>query len=86
MATRTDAAFPWWDAAVAIPSIAAQLLLARRRIENWVVWIAVDVVAVPLYAAKGLWAAAGLYVIYAGLSIWGLADWVAVWRRQDRPA
>lgn len=71
----TDAAYPWWDGAVAIASVAGQLLLARRLVENWWVWIAVDCAAVPLYAAKGLWAAAGLYVIYLGLSVWGLVDW-----------
>ena len=76
----TDAALPWWDAAVAIPSVAAQALLARRRIENWWGWIAVDLIAVPLYAAKGLWAAAGLYVIYLMLSVWGLIDWHRVAR------
>ena len=76
----TDASYPWWDAAVAIPSVAAQLLLARRRLENWAVWIAVDLLAVPLYCAKGLWAAAGLYVIYLALSVWGLADWARIGR------
>ncbi|WP_174291027.1 nicotinamide riboside transporter PnuC [Sphingomonas bacterium] len=77
----TDASYPWWDAAVAVPSIVAQLLLARRQIENWAVWIAVDCVAVPLYVTKGLWAAAGLYVIYLALSVWGWIDW----RRATRP-
>ena len=40
------------DAAVAMFSIGAQILLARRRVENWMVWIMVDLVAIPLYAAK----------------------------------
>ena len=75
MHTHTDASRPWWDAAVAIPSVAAQILLARRKLENWLLWIAVDVIAVPLYAAKGLWAAAGLYLLYLALSVWGLLDW-----------
>lgn len=78
----TDASYPWWDAAVAIPSIVAQLLLARRRVENWWVWIGVDLIAVPLYATKGLWAAAGLYMIYLALSVWGLADWCRLARGQ----
>ena len=77
----TDASYPWWDAAVAIPSIFAQVLLARRRLENWLLWIAVDCVAVPLYAAKGLWAAAGLYVLYLVLSAWGFGDWRRARRR-----
>ena len=37
----TNASYPWWDAAIAAASVAAQLLMARRRIENWWVWIAV---------------------------------------------
>ena len=78
----TDASYPWWDAAVAISSVVAQLLLARRRLENWLLWIAVDCVAVPLYLVKGLWAAAGLYVIYLGLSAWGFVDWRRVRRAQ----
>ncbi len=78
----TDASYPWWDGAIAVASVAAQLLLARRLVENWWVWIAVDCAAVPLYGAKGLWAAAGLYVIYLGLSVWGLADWHRLSRAQ----
>lgn len=71
----TDAALPWWDAAVAITSVAAQILLSRRRIENWVLWIAVDLMAIGLYAAKDLWLTAVLYVIFLALSVWGLIDW-----------
>lgn len=71
----TDAAAPWWDAGVAITSVAAQLLLARRFLENWVLWIVVDVVAVPLYATRGLWLTSGVYVVLLGLSIWGMIDW-----------
>jgi nicotinamide mononucleotide transporter len=71
----TDASLPWWDAGVAITSVAAQLLLSRRILENWVLWIAVDVVAVPLFAARGLWFTAGVYVVLLGLSLWGLIDW-----------
>lgn len=71
----TDAALPWWDAAVAITSVAAQILLSRRAIENWVLWIAVDLMAIGLYAAKDLWLTALLYVIFLALSVWGLLDW-----------
>lgn len=75
MHRHTDAAMPWWDAGVAVFSIAAQILLARRRIENWVLWIAVDIAAIGLYAIKGLWLATALYAIFLILSLWGLADW-----------
>lgn len=75
MHALTNAAYPWWDAAIAIASVAAQLLMARRKIENWVVWIAVDLATVPLYLTKGLHLFAGLYVIYLALACWGLIDW-----------
>jgi nicotinamide mononucleotide transporter len=78
----TDAAFPWWDAAVAMLSVAAQILMSRRAIENWVLWIAVDVIAIGLYAAKDLWLTALLYAIFLMLSAWGLIDW----RRAERQA
>lgn len=71
----TDAALPWWDAGVAMTSVAAQILLARRYLENWVLWILVDIVAIPLFAVRGLWLTSGVYVILLGLSIWGLIDW-----------
>jgi len=77
----TDAAFPWWDASVAILSVAAQILMSRRLLENWVLWIAVDVLAIGLYAAKGLQATAWLYAIFLVLAIWGLIDWRGAERR-----
>jgi nicotinamide mononucleotide transporter len=81
MANLTDASLPWIDAGIAAASIAAQLMMAKRLIENWIVWIAVDIASVGLYAAKGLWLTVILYVIYLALSVWGLNDWRAAWRR-----
>ena len=77
----TDAAFPWWDAAVAMLSVAAQVLMSRRLIENWILWITVDVLAIGLYAAKDLWLTAVLYAIFLALSAWGLLDWRGAERR-----
>ncbi|WP_349290336.1 nicotinamide riboside transporter PnuC [Sphingomonas sp. 3P27F8] len=71
----TNASYPWWDAGIAIASVSAQLLMAQRRIENWLIWIAVDLASVPLYLTKGLYLFAGLYVIYLALACWGLFDW-----------
>ena len=77
----TDAAYPWWDGGVAILSVAAQLLMSRRFIENWVLWIAVDVLAIGLYAAKDLSLTAGLYGVFLLLSVWGLIGWRGAERR-----
>lgn len=76
----TDASYPWWDAAIAATSVAAQILMAQRRIENWWLWIAVDLASIPLYLAKGLHLFAGLYLVYLALAIGGLMSWRAAAR------
>lgn len=75
-----DASYPWWDAGIAAVSMAAQILMAHRKWENWVLWIAVDIAAIPLYLAKGLDLLALLYVIYLGLAVWGAIDWARAQR------
>jgi nicotinamide mononucleotide transporter len=86
MHTYTDASFPWIDAAIAMASVAAQVLLARRCIENWVLWIAIDVVSIGVYLAKGLYLTGGLYVLFLLISAAGLIEWARVERRASSPA
>lgn len=81
MHTYTDASFPWIDASIAMASVAAQVLLARRCIENWVLWIAIDVVSIGVYIAKGLYLTGGLYVLFLLISAAGLIEWARVERR-----
>jgi len=71
----TDAIAPWIDGAIAMLSITAQWLLARRRVESWWLWIAVDLIAVPLFAWRGLYATSAVYIVLLGLSIDGLIQW-----------
>ena len=71
----TNAALPWWDAFIAMTSVAAQLLMARRFLENWILWIAVDAIAIGVYAAKGLMLTAFLYAAFLVLSAVGLMSW-----------
>jgi nicotinamide mononucleotide transporter len=76
MHKQTDAAAPFWDAGVAMLSIVAQLLMARRYIDNWTFWIIVDCLAIPLYWTKGLHLTAGLYIVFLLLSLTGLFEWM----------
>jgi nicotinamide mononucleotide transporter len=78
----TDAAFPWWDASVAMISIAAQILLSRRYIENWPLWVLVDADALLLYHIKGLELTAGLYAVFLVVAAWGWHEWGKVDRVQ----
>jgi nicotinamide mononucleotide transporter len=75
MARYTNAAAPIIDAFIAGASISAQILMARRLIENWAVWILVDVVAVGLYFSRGLYPTSALYLLFLLLSIAGLIGW-----------
>lgn len=78
----TDAAMPFADAAIAGASVTAQILLGFRRVENWIVWILVDVVAVGLYVNRALYPTAGLYVLFLGISVMGLREWIGAARRE----
>lgn len=75
MARFTDAALPYADATIAGASVVAQVLLALRRVENWALWIAIDVLSVWVYLNRELYLTAGLYVVFLGLAIAGLIAW-----------
>jgi nicotinamide mononucleotide transporter len=79
----TNAAMPFADSAIAGASVAAQILLGYRRIENWILWIAIDVAAVLLYIDRGLYPTAGLYGGMLVMSLFGLKEWMTVYRRQQ---
>lgn len=86
MMTYTDAAAPVWDALIAGGSVAAQMLQARRRVECWLLWIAVDLIAVPLYWTRDLHATSGLYVVFLAMSVAGLVSWWNACRRREAVA
>ncbi|GAA3411414.1 nicotinamide riboside transporter PnuC [Paenibacillus hodogayensis] len=73
----TDASIPYADALIAVLSLIAQYLLSKKVLENWYVWIVVDVLSIGLYAYKGLDAVAVLYVVYLGIATAGLFGWKA---------
>ena len=75
MARFTDAAAPFVDATTAGLSIAAQCLQSLRRVESWVLWIAVDVIAIGLFAWRGLLVTSALYALFLVLASVGLFEW-----------
>jgi nicotinamide mononucleotide transporter len=75
--TYTDTDVPWWDAFPTAVSLVGQFLLGRKYIENWLLWIVVNVVSVGLFAYKGLWLTVVLYTIFIALSVVGWRAWKA---------
>ena len=71
----TDSDVAIWDALVTSLSLLGQYLLAKKKIENWWVWLVVNIITVGLMLMKSLWLTALLYVLFAILSYIGLKAW-----------
>ncbi|MDP9076688.1 MAG: nicotinamide riboside transporter PnuC [Bacteroidota bacterium] len=72
---KIAAAFPFTDSFVMVLSIIATVLLAKKKIENWHLWILVDAVCVILYFKKGVYFLSLEYLIFLGLASYGLFNW-----------
>jgi nicotinamide mononucleotide transporter len=81
----TDSQVPALDGLTTAMSLGAQWLMSRRVLENWWVWIAVDLIYVPLYLWKGLHVTAGLYAVFLLLCVLGLVDWSRELRARAAP-
>ncbi|NBM19273.1 nicotinamide riboside transporter PnuC [Streptomyces sp. GC420] len=71
----TDSTVPFWDALTTALSLAATYGQCRKKVESWYLWIAADIVYTPLYAYKGLYLTALLYLGFMALCVLGLRNW-----------
>ena len=72
----TNSDVPWSDSFTTALSIVGMWMLARKYVEQWLVWIVVDVVCCGLYVYKELYFTAGLYGLYALIAIGGYKKWI----------
>ena len=77
LARFTNASLPHLDATLTSASLVAQWMATRKLLENWVLWIAADIVYVGMFIYKRLYPTAALYVVFTVLAIWGYAQWKA---------
>ncbi len=70
-----QAAYPYGDAFTTVASLTAMWFMAQKRLENWVYWFIIDIVAVSIYALKGLYLFSGQYFIFLILCAIGFRDW-----------
>lgn len=75
LANFTDTDVPYFNAFPTVGSFIGQVLLALKFVENWPVWLIVNVVSVALYATKSLWLTAVLYAILGALALAGWRRW-----------
>lgn len=71
----TDSPIAATDSVVGALSIIATWMLAKKKIENWLVWIVVDAFAAGLYFSKDLYPTAILFVIYTIMAVVGYGQW-----------
>jgi nicotinamide mononucleotide transporter len=79
----TDSTVPGWDGFTTALSLAAIYGQAKKYLESWWIWIAADVIYVPLYIYKNLWLTSGLYFVFLLLCVMGLREWSKALREQD---
>ena len=75
LGTVTDSDVPWADGFVTAGSVVGTVLLGRKFIENWQLWLVVNAASIALFAYKGLHLTVVLYVIFLLLAIWGWIGW-----------
>jgi nicotinamide mononucleotide transporter len=71
----TDAALPWLDSATTAGSLVAQWMMTRKLLENWLLWLVLNVVYVGMYFSQGLTLTSGLYVVFFVLAAMGFVEW-----------
>jgi len=71
----TDGSVPYWDAFTTALSIVATWMLARKILEQWLVWVVVNAVSLGLYIYKGLYPTSILFFFYTVLAIIGYLQW-----------
>ena len=71
----TDAIFPWLDSAATSISFVAQWMIAKKKIENWLLWILVNMMYIGIYSSRHLWLYSLLFTVYLALAIIGYLRW-----------
>jgi nicotinamide mononucleotide transporter len=71
----TASDYPWWDGTLTAASVVATIMAIKKKIENWYVWMVVDLAYIPLYLIKGYLLSSILYAIYIGLAYVAYKEW-----------
>jgi nicotinamide mononucleotide transporter len=71
----TDSVVPSWDAITTAIYIIAMWLLARKKIEHWLLWIAGDVISIGLFGYLNLWFSSFQYFVFTIMAVFGYVEW-----------
>lgn len=82
MQLNTDASFPYADAFTTVASLVAQYLMIKKVLGSWLFWIVVDIVAIGIYAYKGLYFTTILYAVFLVMAIIGYFEWKKAYQEE----
>lgn len=68
-------AFPFWDATMTVLSVVAQILMTRKYVENWILWVVINIISVGIYATQGVYAMSVQYAILMFIAANGTREW-----------
>jgi nicotinamide mononucleotide transporter len=83
---QKPASYPYIDTFIAVSSVLAVILLARRIFETWVLWVLVDITSIGLYSVKGVKLIALEFVIFLALAVLGVLSWYRLWKKEEMVA
>ena len=77
--------YPLMDAAVTVLSIVAMVQMTRKLVENWIVWVVIDLISIVLYAKQGVYFMALEYVLLTAIAFNGCTTWIKIARNAKKP-
>ncbi|ENU1225907.1 MULTISPECIES: nicotinamide riboside transporter PnuC [Providencia] len=76
MPTIEPDAFPFWDSAMTILSVVAMILMTRKYVENWLLWVIINVISIVIFFIQGVYAMSLEYLILLGIALNGSRLWI----------
>ena len=69
-------AFPFWDSTMTVLSVVAMILMTRKYVENWLLWVVIHVISVVIFFIQGVYAMSLEYLILLGIALNGSRLWI----------
>lgn len=79
---RPDA-FPFWDSCMMVLSIVAMILMTRKYVENWLLWVIINVISVVIFAVQGVYTMLLEYLILTFIAVNGSRMWINSARERE---
>ena len=83
LSQHSDAAWPFVDSFTTWGSVVTTFMVAKKVLENWLYWLVIDSVSIPLYIDRGLYLTAFLFLVYLFIVVAGYLNWRKIYQQQS---